>query len=152
MEPKIESRPAFRVVGMKYHGKNEQNEIPLLWGEFVLRLAEVQNRVDEGATYGAMGNYVEDTGEFDYVAGLNVSTAAKVPEGMVSWDVPAQTYAVFSCTLPTLGTTLEHIHGTWLPASSYRHADGPEFELYRDGEFDPEDPDSLMYIYIPIEK
>ena len=61
-------------------------------------------------------------------------------------------YAVFTCTLPTIGATYEHIYGTWLPASGYRHADGPEFELYRDEEFDPEDPDSVMHIYIPIEK
>ena len=152
MEPKIKSRPAFRIVGMKYHGKNEQNEIPQMWSEFASRVSEVQNRVDAHATYGVMGNYDEDSGEFDYVAGLNVSAAAHVPEGMVSWDVPAQTYAVFSCTLPTIGETLDHIHRVWLPASGYRHAHGPEFELYRDEEFDPEAPDSVMYIYIPIEK
>jgi AraC family transcriptional regulator len=150
MEPKIESRPAFRVVGMKYRGKNEQNEIPQLWGEFAARVAEVQNRVEAHGTYGVVGNFVEETGEFDYVAGLNVDPAAEVPEGMVSWDVPAQTYAVFSCTLPTIGDTIKHIHETWLPASGHRHAGGPELELY-DGKFNPHDPDSLMYIYIPIE-
>ena len=150
MEPKIESRSAFRVVGLKYHGKNEQNEIPQLWGEFAARVVEVQNRVDAHATYGIVGKH-EDTGEFDYVAGLNVSPAADVPEGMVSWDVPAQTYAVFSCTLPTIGRTLDHIFKTWLPASDYQHADGPALELY-DDEFDPNNPASLMYIYIPIEE
>jgi AraC family transcriptional regulator len=149
MEPKIESRAAFRVVGMKVRGKNEQNEIPRLWGEFASRVGEVQNRVEEHSTYGVAGNY-EDSGEFDYVAGINVSTAAEVPEGMVSWDIPAQTYAVFSCTLPTLGSTLKYIHGTWLPASGYRQADGPALELY-DEDFDPENPDALMYVYIPIE-
>jgi AraC family transcriptional regulator len=151
MEPKIESRSAFRVVGMQYRGKNEQNEIPQLWGEFAARVVEVQNRVEANVTYGVVGNFAEDSGEFDYVAGLSVSTAADIPAGMVSWDVPAQTYAVFSCTLPTIGSTLEHIHGTWLPALGYRHADGPELELY-DAKFDPKDPDSLMYIYIPIEE
>jgi AraC family transcriptional regulator len=150
MELKIESRAAFRVVGMKYRGKNEQNEIPRLWGEFAARVAEVQNRVEEHATYGVVGNY-EDSGEFDYVAGINVSAAAEIPEGMVSWDIPAQTYAVFSCTLPTIGSTLEHIHGTWFPASGYRQADGPAIELY-DEDFDPENPDSLMYLYIPVEQ
>jgi AraC family transcriptional regulator len=149
MEPKIESRSAFRVVGLKYHGKNEQNEIPQLWGEFAERVAEVQNRVEAHATYGIVGKH-EDTGEFDYVAGLNVSPAADVPEGMVSLDVPAQTYAVFSCTLPTIGHTLDYIHGTWLTASGYRQADGPALELY-DEKFNPENPESLMYIYIPIE-
>jgi AraC family transcriptional regulator len=121
-----------------------------MWGEFAARVAEVQNRVEEHNTYGVVGNY-EESGEFDYVAGINVSAAAEVPEGMVSWDMPAQTYAVFSCTLPAIGKTLEYIHGTWLPASDYRQAAGPALELY-DEEFDPENPDSLMYIYIPIEQ
>jgi AraC family transcriptional regulator len=151
MEPKIESRPAFTVVGMKYRGKNEQDEIPNMWGEFASRVVEVQNRVEAHATYGVMGNYDEDSGEFDYVAGLNVVPDAAVPEGMVRWDVPAQTYAVFSCTLPTIGSTFEHIHHTWLPASGYRHAGGPELELY-DEAFDPEDPESVMYLYIPVEQ
>jgi len=69
---------------------------------------------------------------------------------MVSWDTPAQTYAVFSCTLPTLGSTLDHIHETWLPTSGYRHVKGPALELY-DEDFDPENPDSLMCLFIPIE-
>lgn len=151
MEPKIEGRSAFRVVGMMYQGKNEQNEIPQMWAKFAARVAEVQNRVEEHATYGVCGNYDEDSGEFDYVAGINVKASADVPQGMVSWDVPAQTYAVFACTLPTLGSTHEHIRGTWFPASGYCHADGPELELY-DEEFEPTDPDSVMYLYIPIEE
>jgi predicted transcriptional regulator YdeE len=57
---------------------------------------------------------------------------------------------VFSCTLPTIDSTLAHIHKTWLPASGYQQADGPALELY-DGAFDPENRDSLMYVYIPVE-
>ena len=60
--------------------------------------------------------------------------------------------AIHDSTLPTIGKTYEYIHGTWFATSGYRHTGGPEFELYRDGEFDPEDPESLMHIYIPVEK
>jgi hypothetical protein len=28
IEPRIVSRPAFMVAGLKYHGKNQKNEIP----------------------------------------------------------------------------------------------------------------------------
>ena len=35
MEPKLVHLPAFTVVGMKYRGKNEQNEIPQMWGRFI---------------------------------------------------------------------------------------------------------------------
>jgi AraC family transcriptional regulator len=151
MEPKIENQSAFRFVGMKYRGRNEQNEIPLLWREFASRVAEVQNRQEEHATYGIAGNYDQETGEFDYLAALHVTAAADVPEGMVSWHVPAHTYAVFSCTLPTITETHKHIRETWLPGSGYRHTGGPELELY-DEAFDPENPASLTYLCIPIEE
>jgi len=59
MEPKIKNLSAFRVVGMQYRGKNEQSEIPQLWGEFAARVAEVQNRVETHATYGVVGNYAQ---------------------------------------------------------------------------------------------
>lgn len=151
MEPKIVSRPAFTVVGMKYHGKPEQNEISNLWSGFGPREGEIKHKADPHVCCGVMGNYDETSGEFDYVAGFEVESILDIPDGMVSWDVPEQTYAVFTCTLPTIGKAYDYVHNKWLPGSGYRHAAGPEFELY-DEEFDPEDPKSEMYIYIPIDK
>ena len=34
MEPRIISRPAFMVVGLRYFGNNQNQEIPSLWTEF----------------------------------------------------------------------------------------------------------------------
>lgn len=149
MEPKIETRPAFTVVGIKYRGNNENNEIPQLWGTFGPRMDEVPLKAESHVAYGVMGNLDESTGEFDYVAGFEVESVANIPEGMVSWALPEQTYAIFRCTLPIIREAFEYIFQTWLPASGYQHADGPEFELY-DEEFNPEDPDSKLCIYIPI--
>jgi AraC family transcriptional regulator len=98
-----------------------------------------------------MGNYDGNTGEFDYTAACEVDRAAKVPDGMISWHLPSQTYAVFTCTLPTLRATYNTIYQTWLPTSSYRHGAGPEFELY-DAQFDPSDANSKMSIYIPVKR
>jgi AraC family transcriptional regulator len=151
MEPKIERHPAYRIVGMKVRGKNQQGEIPKMWGEFAARVAEVQDRAEQDVTYGVSANYAEDTGEFDYVAGIHVNPTAAVPQGMVSWDIPAQTYAVFSCTLPTIGETMNYIHHTWLPASGYHHTGGPELERY-DEDFNSQDPASIMYILVPVAK
>ena len=109
------------------------------------------DRLGPMSDYGVMGNYDESTGAFDYVAGFPVGSAADIPEGMVSWAVPEQTYAVFKCTLPSIAETYQFIHGDWLRSSGYRHVDGPEFELY-DEEFDPQVPESPIYIYIPVEK
>ncbi len=61
----------------------------------------------------------------------------------------AQTYAVFACTLPTIGEAYDMAYQQWLPQSGYRHADGAEFELY-DEKFNPQDPAATLYLYIPI--
>jgi AraC family transcriptional regulator len=98
-----------------------------------------------------MGHYDEKTGTFDYMAGVAVEKAVALPAGMAQWEVPASTYAVFEATLPTIGQVFGDIYNTWLPTSGYQQAAGPNFEHY--GEtFNPDDPTSILSIYIPVEK
>lgn len=151
MEPEIKSKSAFTVVGMKYRGKNEKNEIPQLWNEFQPRMNEITHKVNPYVAYGAMDNYDEKSGEFDYIAGFEVDSVADIPEGMARMDVPEHMYAVFTCTLPTMGDVYGYAYTTWLPQSDVERIKGPEFELY-DENFDPENEDSKVYIYIPILK
>jgi predicted transcriptional regulator YdeE len=151
MEPKIESRPAFTVVGMQYHGKNENNEIPQIWQAFNPRMGEIKHIGNNRECFGVCAELEEDGETFKYLACWEVSSPTDIPEGMVSWEIPAQTYAVFPCTLPTIHEAYEHAHQTWLPQSGYKRAAGPDFELY-DMSFNPQIPDSVLYIYIPIEK
>ncbi|MFQ5595889.1 MAG: WYL domain-containing protein, partial [Anaerolineae bacterium] len=151
MESKIVSRPAFTVAGMKYRGKPLSDEIPELWGAFMQRMGELKHVVNPTTAYGVCDNFDESTGEFDYIAAYEVDSGADVPEGMVSVDLPAQTYAVFTCTLPTIGDTFQSIYQEWLPQSGYQRAPGPEFELY-DEHFDPNNPVSELYVYIPVDK
>lgn len=150
MEPKIVTKAAFTAVGMLYYGKNQNNEIARMWEEFNPRMHEIAYVKPGSAAYGVCGN-TEDEGFFNYLAGLEVESAADIPEGMVSWDVLEQTYAVFPCTLKTIGETYHHAYQVWLPQSGFQLADGPDFEFY-DEEFDPEDKDPKLTIYIPIKQ
>jgi predicted transcriptional regulator YdeE len=149
MEPEVKSKPAFTVIGMQYHGKNENNKIPQLWGKFIPRMAEIQHKVVSGESFGVCGELEED-GKFKYVAGFEVSKTADMPAGMVSWEVPQHLYAIFPCTIPTISETYNYIHQTWLPESGYKRADAPDFELY-DESFNAEDTNSILYVYIPVE-
>lgn len=151
MEPKIVTKPTFTVIGMKYTGKNENGEIPKMWSVAVPRFQEIKNTIDPPfVSYGICGNLLED-GRFDYLAGVAVSEAADIPEGMESWKVEEQTYAVFPCTLTDIHKTYEYAHTEWLPNSDYERSAVPDFEFY-DENFEPEDPESLLYVYIPIKK
>ena len=62
-------------------------------------------------------------------------------------QVHAARYAVFECTMDTIGSTYSHIYETWLPASSYEFADGcADFEYYP-----PQDAtDASTAVWIPI--
>jgi AraC family transcriptional regulator len=150
MEPKIISKPAFTIIGLLYHGNNAENEIPQLWGQLMSRSSEIQNQIGNIA-YGAAANFDEASKAFDYVAGFEVSPETDAPQGMVKWNIPARTYVVFTCTLPTMMDTYKSIHETWFPQSDYQRAAGPEFELYGE-KFDPNDPNSKMDIYIPVSR
>lgn len=149
MEPTISKKEAFTVVGMLYHGKNENKEIAGLWGEFMPRFGEVASKAEPGVTYGVCGE-LEKSGAFKYLAGFEVTQVNNVPAGMAVWEVPDQLYAVFPCTLPTIGDAYQFAFDTWLPASAYKKASGPDFELYP-ADFNGDDEESVMYVYIPIE-
>lgn len=150
METKIITKPAFTVVGLKYFGQNKHNEIAQMWDTEGYRLEELPNLKSQTDYYGVCGN-MDDQGSFEYVAGVELTDPNVYPEGMVRWDVPEQTYVVVPCTIPTIGKAYEFIHGTWLPQSEYQRAPGPDFELY-DDSFNNEDPESILYIYVPIVK
>ena len=145
MEPKIVTKPAFTVVGLMYHGKNENNEIPQVWDKLNPRYEEIQHRV--GPAYGVCGE-MEDNGRFHYLAGFEVTTAPDLPPGMEKWDVPQQQYAIFPCTLKTIHETYQYIFDTWLPQSGYARADGPDFEFYGE-EFNMATGEG-MAVYLPV--
>ena len=150
MEPKIVKRSAFTVVGVKYRGRNENNEIKQMWQDFGPRMLEIQHKVDAYTALGVCANIDHETGEFDYVAGFEVEDAAVIPAGMVSIEIPEATYAVFATTLPAIGQTFDNAHQEWIPQSRYRPTGGTELEVY-DEEFDPQDPTSTFEICIPVE-
>ena len=151
MERQFVPKPAFTIVGMLLRATPMTPEIPKLWDRFVPRIDEIAHLAEPKTDYGVMDHFDEATSQFDYMAGCSVTAVDALPAGMQQWDVPANTYAVFTTTVPTIGQVMGHIYNTWLPTSGYRHAAGPYFERYGE-HFSPEDPTSTFDIYIPVEK
>lgn len=150
MECSIKEWPAFTVVGLFYRGKNDQGQIPSLWGELNARAHTIPHR--PGAAFGVIDNFDMEQGIFDYVAGFEAAPGAEnsVPDGMVLKTVPAQRYAVFDTTLAELMPTIGRIYNEWMPTSGFRRTSGAEFEFYGP-EFDPSVPGAIMQLFIPIE-
>lgn len=154
LEPKIMNKDEFKIIGMKYYGANQNNEIPNLWGDFSTRITEIQNRVNSGVTMG-LCEYVPnltDESKFSYIACVEVDALVEIPDGMVGKIVSTNQYAVFTHKGPAkkLGETYEYIYGNWLLKSDYEPIEAHDFELY-DQRF-TDDENSEMEIFIPIRK
>ena len=151
MQPQLVTKPAFTVVGMVLRATPMTPEIPKLWDRFGPRIDEIADLAEPQVSYGIVDHFDEATDQFDYMAGCSVTAAQTLPEGMVRWEVPASSYAVFSTSLATLGQVMGHIYSVWLPGSGYQHGAGAYFERYGE-EFDSSDPATPFEIYIPVEK
>ena len=148
-EPRLVQREAFWLVGMQITVKPMTAEIPALWQRFAPRMGEVPDVAEPKVSYGAMQNFDQQKGTLEYMAGVSVTTLARMPDGMTSMEAPPNTYAVFEATLASIGGVFCQIYETWLPTSNFEHVEAPYFERY-DERFDPAVPHSVIEIYIPV--
>jgi predicted transcriptional regulator YdeE len=68
----------------------------------------------------------------DYLAGMLVENVQETPEGLALRHVPEARWAVFECTVATIGQTYDAIFKEWLPTAPYEQT-GPNpdaFERY----------------------
>lgn len=151
----------YRVIGMRYIGKNENGEIPALWGGengFIKRAAEIAKSENiEKIAFGLCRCIPDVTdGTFEYIAAVPVSEDAQIPTDMVEVMIPAGTYAAFpieslnALDFEQLGTWLE-LHPEWdgfCTPTGCDCATHPNFEMY------PETfcTDGKLFIYMPIRK
>jgi AraC family transcriptional regulator len=153
MKPEIITLEKKFVIGLNYYGDNEQAEIPHLWYVFSRKRQEIKNKKGWCA-YGLCiePEDYESTGEFHYVACLEVEDLNDIPLEMVGKVIPANTYAVFTHKGPVSGLrdTYAAIYGTWVKETDMTVIRGFDFELYDDRFTSPDDPGSEIDIYIPI--
>lgn len=148
MEPKLVEKGEFKVVGIPYYGKNENGEIPKLWGVFNQRDGEIKNKTNHEICFGVCDPDMSEDGKFHYTICVEVSSFADIPEGMITKIIPAGKYLVFTHNGPVeeIAGLYRKIYGTWLPNSKYEVEKRPDFEYYdkrfcERGELD---------LYIPI--
>lgn len=161
MKPKIQTKPAFKAIGISYIGKNEAGEIPGLWDIYNQRCQEIKS-IDNAYCYGLCfsapvqvnkSDHFEP-GVFEYVAATEVENDEEIPEGMVYREIPDHTYLVFTHhgKLDKLGETYKYIYETWIPQSNHiLHPSKFDMEVYTD-EFIFNSDESKFYIYVAIEE
>ncbi|WP_010494456.1 MerR family transcriptional regulator [Paenibacillus elgii] len=149
MEPKLVKKAAFTVVGMEWNNKSSEGGIPQLWDRFVPREDEIQGKLQPDVSYGVC--IPGSNGDLSYIAGFE-TTGEHLPNGMIKFTVPEQTYAVFTHTgsLRRLGETMELIYRKWLPLHSLEPSQGMDLEVYDERFTEPEDERTQIDLYIPV--
>ena len=152
MEPEIVEQAAMKIVGIATQYDDGDLSLPKLWSAFRPYRDNIPNRVGSDF-FGIYECYEEDDNNtrFVYICSAQVANFDEVPEGLITRELEAQTYARFTHTGPIarLEDTLRYIWGSWLPKSNYEYADKPDFELLPAG-FNDQDPDNKIYLNIPV--
>jgi AraC family transcriptional regulator len=148
--PRFESHDAFLVAGLSERYDCETNKaIPAQWQRFVPHIGHIAGQVGSTA-YGVCCN-ADDEGNFDYIAGVEVSSFSGLPSEFGRVRIPAHKYAVFTHAhhVSTVRRTVITIWNKWLPESGREVADAPNFERYG-SSFDGRTGLGGFEIWIPI--
>lgn len=159
MNYRIEQKEAFRIVGKKIRTTMEEDkglkEIPEFWGRIHREglLAQICPLMDTepAGVLGVCAGSWENQSAFDYYVG--VATTQATPEGMVEYEVPVATWAMFECVGPmpqAIQQLQKRIVAEWLPASGYNYGEAPDIEIY--GEGDQGSPNYKSWVWMPVVK
>ena len=123
--------------------------IPGQWQRFSQSVADFPGRVGPVA-YGVCCNG-DDAGNFDYIAGVEVSDFSDLPREFNRVRIPEQKSAVFTHRdhISTIRRTVNTIWNHRLPASGLKAADAPNFERYGEN-FDPLTGNGGLEIWVPV--
>jgi len=152
--PRFETAKAFLVAGLAERITCDNGAmIPGLWARFHQEVAGIPERVGQGkdqVAYGVCCNG-DDSGNFDYIAGIEVTDFSDLARRFGRIRIPEQRYAVFTHAdhVASIRRTVTTIWNQWLPASGYKAADAPNFERY-DAKFDPVTGNGGFEIWVPV--
>jgi len=149
--PRFEtSKPLFVAgLGARYTWESGGPAIPGQWQRFHQLVENIPGRIGKVA-YGVCCNG-DDAGNFDYIAGVEVSDFSDLPREFSRVRIPEQRYAVFTHRdhISSIRRTINTIWNHWLPASGLKAADAPNFERY-DENFDSLTGNGGLEIWVPV--
>ena len=95
-----------------------------------------------------------DNTEYSYMVGKKVLEFTNVPRGMGVRTIPANKYALFNHkgSFNKFRLTYVYIYGSWFPKSGYKVSGSPDIEWYDNRFLGPDNDNSEVDIYIPLEK
>ena len=166
LEPKMVRKAAVNLAGfmMKTTTKDGKNSkaIPRFWEEFFGggngEKLHKESFVKSHAEYGACFPENPETGEFEYVIGVEVKEGHDIPKEYHTCVLPEALFAVFSTPpsdnagfVAAIQGTWRYIFAEWFPNSGYEYdGNAVDFELY--DERCMTETGKVCDIYIPVVK
>ena len=157
-EPSIQQKKSKVIAGLRAtYSPETVHDIPALWARLAPHFGHVPGQVDRAA-YGVGIDTCSDSGRFEYVAGVEVNDASRLPSGWTTFHVPAQSYAIFAHHghVTKLKDTVQAIYHDWLPRSGRklpRHGpDEADFLEVYGPNFDPSTGMRDMEIWLALGK
>lgn len=163
MDYRIEKKDAFKLICkkkqvIKPQGDTATADISAFWNE-----VGADGTVDKICRYGKFDTYhgvlgvcfsdeLADSG-FPYGIGAEWGGAPLTDEGLDIVEIPAYTYAVFTCRgkMPdAFKTTYQRIVTEFFPQSNYEYGQGVELEVYPSA--DTQNPDYTCEIWIAVKE
>jgi len=164
MDFRIEHKEAFTLTGLPLAtssaGRKAYADIPAFWrkcgeNKSIERLCRA---MPEGSTFGVVGvsadDWDHDSGNFTYLIGIETpADGALLPPGCIEVKAPATAWAIFTAygPLPEAFQKMnDRVWGEWFPESGYERAEGPNLEIYPEG--DTGAADYRCALWIPVKK
>ena len=150
--PRFETSTPLLVAGLGERYNHESGAgIPGQWRRFHQTMHAIPGRIGKVA-YGVCCNG-DDSGNFDYIAGVEVADFSDLPREFQRVRIPEQKYAVFTHGehISTIRRTVGTIWTHWLPASGMKAADAPNFERYGE-QFDSVTGNGGLEIWVPVKE
>ena len=163
MDYRIEKKDAFKLICKKKQvtkpqGDTATADISAFWNE-----VGSDGTMDKICRYGKFDTYhgvlgicfsdeLADSG-FPYGIGAEYNGAPLTDEGLDIVEIPAYTYAVFTCRgkMPdTFKDTYQRIVTEFFPQSNYEYGQGVELEVYPSA--DVQNPDYSCEIWIAVKE
>jgi predicted transcriptional regulator YdeE len=149
--PRFEHGNEIVVAGLnESYAFEARVKIPMQWELFVPKIGKIPGRIGQ-VSYGVCWNVSPGRG-FEYLSGVEVKDATKLPAEFTTVRLPAGEYAVFmhGDHVSAIGNTIDKIWKDWMPQAGLNIATSPCFERYTE-EFNPQTGRGGMEIWIPLE-
>ncbi len=149
--PTFETKGDMQIAGISHSYTMETRvAIPGQWERFVDQAGTIPTPVGKDF-YGVSWNSQPNC-DFDYLTGVEISSAANLPPDFTSLKLEGRRYAVFTHTehVSSIPQTIGTIWTKWAPDCGLKIAHAPCFERYT-SEYNPTTGMGGMEIWIPLE-